>query len=76
MRESPQMTDFYLEIDAQPSLCRDGDAFGLLLRAASNADFYRSDELHGQVRMERVMNGRFTVLRDWEHERVRFRQVA
>jgi hypothetical protein len=67
MRESPQMADFYLEIEAQPSLCRSGDAFGLLLRAASNADFYRLlMNCNGELRMERVMNGRFTVLRDWE----------
>lgn len=66
LRKSPQLYNFYAEIDAQPSLCRDGDAYGLLLRSASAGDFYRLlVNCSGQVRLERVKNSKNALLYDW-----------
>jgi hypothetical protein len=65
-RKTPQLNNFYLEIDAQPSLCRGADAYGLLLRAASAGDFYRLVmTCEGQVRMERVKNSKNVPLSEW-----------
>lgn len=65
-RIEPQLSDYYLEIDVQPSLCRQDDLYGLLLRAESRQDFYRlMINCSGEMRLERVMAGRFLVLQDW-----------
>ena len=56
---TPTYRIFYLEITVSPSLCRGADQFGLLLRAAPAPDFYRSIlTCDGQMRLERVKNGR------------------
>lgn len=66
LRKAPQLTNFYLEVDAQPSLCRGSDAYGLLLRAESGQDFYRLlANCAGEVRLERVKNSQMVVLQDW-----------
>ena len=66
LRETPQLANFYLEIDMQPSLCRGSDAFGLLLRAASGEDYYRVlANCTGQLRVELVKGSRGSVLHDW-----------
>lgn len=66
LRKSPQLYNFYLEVDAQPSLCRGEDSFGLLLRASSSQDYYRLLlACDGKVRMDRIINGRSTPLQDW-----------
>jgi hypothetical protein len=66
LRKAPQLTNFYLELDAQPSLCRGSDAYGLLLRAETGQDFYRFlANCAGEVRMERVKNSQMVVLQDW-----------
>jgi hypothetical protein len=60
------MGDFYLEVTANPSLCRGMDAYGLLLRASTSADTYRLlFSCSGQIRLERVKNSKLTVLQDW-----------
>jgi hypothetical protein len=65
-RQKPQLSDFYLEIDVLPSLCRSGDNYGLLMRASSTIDFYRLLlNCDGQVRLERMRNGKLAVLQDW-----------
>lgn len=65
-RAAPQLADFYLEIDALPSLCREGDTFGLLLRAGSEGDFYRLlADCAGRLRMERLRSSRVEPLQDW-----------
>jgi hypothetical protein len=65
-RSAPALIDFYLEIEAEPSLCRGGDAYGLLLRAHSNQDFYRLLlNCNGEVRFERLMEARSLPLHDW-----------
>lgn len=66
LRADAQLDDFYLEIDALPSLCRAEDAYGLLLRASSAIDAYRLlVKCDGQLRMERLKNGEYLVLQDW-----------
>lgn len=60
------LTDFYLEVTANPSLCRGMDAYGLLFRAATNSDTYRLlFSCSGQIRLERINNGKITLLQDW-----------
>ncbi len=66
LRASPQLSNFYLEIDALPSLCREGDAFGLLLRADTEGNYYRLlADCAGRVRMERLRSSRSEMLQDW-----------
>ncbi len=58
--------DFYLEMTANPVLCREGDGYGVLFRVSSLQDYYRLLlNCRGQVRLERVRNGEVTVLQDW-----------
>ncbi|MCC6146442.1 MAG: hypothetical protein IT308_02625 [Anaerolineaceae bacterium] len=60
------LSDFYLEVTANPSLCRGEDVYGLLLRAATSSDGYRwLFSCNGQIRLERLKNGKITVLQDW-----------
>ncbi len=66
LREGELPGDAYLEMTVTPSLCRDADAYGLLLRAASAYTFYRFlINCDGQVRLEKVLPERTTVLQDW-----------
>jgi len=59
LRDNPTLTDFYLEVTASPSLCRDGDEYGLLLRVSPTLDFYRfSLFCDGSVRLDKYYNGR------------------
>lgn len=66
LRKSPQLSDFYLEIDVTPSLCRGEDNFGLLIRASSATNFYRVMlSCDGQVRLERYRNAYTAPLVNW-----------
>ena len=56
----------YLEITANPSLCRNRDSYGLLLRSESENSYYRFVlACTGEVRAERYRNGELAVLQDW-----------
>jgi hypothetical protein len=58
IRSEPVLGDFYLEITANPVLCRGLDEYGLLLRLASAADTYRfSVSCDGQARLDRIIQG-------------------
>jgi hypothetical protein len=58
--------DSYLEIIANPSLCRNRDTYGLLLRAQSDNSYYRYVvACTGELRLERYRNGEMAVLQDW-----------
>lgn len=58
LRATPELSDFYLEITASPSLCSGQDEYGLILREASQADFLRySLSCDGQVRIDRITGG-------------------
>jgi hypothetical protein len=59
LRNNSTLTDFYLEVTASPSLCRDGDEYGLLLRVSPALEFYRfSLYCDGGVRLDKYYNGR------------------
>jgi len=65
IREQPVLRDFYLEITAQPNICRGLDEYGLLLRASSS-NFYRfALSCDGQVRFDRVIDGVPSVRQPW-----------
>jgi hypothetical protein len=52
------LSDFYAEIKASPSICRDGDEYGFLLRVSSSLDFYRfSLTCDGQTRVDKFIKG-------------------
>ncbi|MBI9049086.1 MAG: hypothetical protein JEZ00_06695 [Anaerolineaceae bacterium] len=56
----------YLEMTANPSLCRGRDTYGLLLRAEGENSYYRYVlACTGEVRVERYRNGELAVLQDW-----------
>lgn len=66
LRKTPFPGDFYLVLSVDLSLCRDGDAYGLLLRASSPADYYRFViSCSGQLRLERLKNSQLAILQDW-----------
>jgi hypothetical protein len=58
LRSGAQQADFYLEVTARPSLCSGLDEYGLVVRAASAADFLRfSLSCNGQARLDRILGG-------------------
>jgi hypothetical protein len=66
LRLEPQLTNFYLEITANPSLCRGLDEYGLLLRAASSNDYYRfSLSCDSQTRLDRIYGGQASSPQPW-----------
>lgn len=66
LRSQPELGDFYLEVSANPSLCREGDSYGLLLRAANEWNYYRwVVTCSGETRLERVKDGFAVLLQDW-----------
>ncbi len=59
-------SDFYMEVEVQPSLCRGEDAFGVLIRAASAQETDRVlMNCNGKVRVEREKSYAVTALREW-----------
>lgn len=54
LRDSPLLTDFYVEIDAHPALCRGGDSYGLLFRANSDESYRYALACDGTVRLKRL----------------------
>jgi len=66
IREAPIFTNFYLEITAEPSLCRELDEYGVLFRVNSASDFYRfSLSCNGQVRLDRIIGGEASSPQPW-----------
>jgi hypothetical protein len=66
LRSGPVLEDFYVEVIANPSLCRGADAYGLLLRASSDVSSYRVlVSCEGRIRLERLRNSEILVLQDW-----------
>ena len=55
LRAGDVFADFYAEVTAQPSLCRDGDEYGLLFRAPTDVAYYAFVlSCDGTARAERV----------------------
>jgi hypothetical protein len=66
IREEPILTDFYLEITTEPSLCRNLDEYGVLFRVSPSNDYYRfSLSCNGQVRLDRVSQGQASSPQPW-----------
>jgi hypothetical protein len=66
LRPEPILDDFYLQITASPSLCRNMDSYGLILRATEDQLFYRFViSCSGLMRLERFTNGQYSVVQDW-----------
>jgi len=66
VRDGWLLTDFYLEITASPSMCRQLDEYGVLLRVSSTMDFYRfSLSCNGQMRLDRVYRGAASSPQPW-----------
>jgi hypothetical protein len=56
----------YIEMTVNPSLCRNRDTYGLLLRAESENSYYRFVmACTGEIRAERYRNGELAVMQDW-----------
>ena len=67
-RQEPTLTDFYYEVSASPNLCTNGDAYGQVIRAANNTDFYIFLlSCSGQVRVERDRISESIILQDWTY---------
>ncbi len=66
VRDQPVLSDFYLEITAETSLCRGLDEYGLLFRVSPSMDYYRySLSCNGQVRLDRVIGGKASSPQPW-----------
>ena len=66
VREAPIFTNFYLEITAQTSLCRDLDEYGVLFRVSPTIDYYRfSLSCDGQVRLDRIVGDKASSPQPW-----------
>lgn len=66
LRSGTLPADVFIEITVYPSLCGQGDVFGLFLRAQSPRDGYRLlVSCDGRLRLERLKNGELVVLQDW-----------
>jgi hypothetical protein len=66
VREAPIFSDFYLEMTAKPSLCRDLDEYGVLIRVSPSQDYYRfSLSCNGQVRLDRVIGDQASSPQPW-----------
>jgi hypothetical protein len=66
VRGQPVFTNFYVEITANPMLCRGKDEYGLLMRVSPALDYYRySLACDGNLRLDRVVNGQATSPQPW-----------
>jgi hypothetical protein len=66
IRQEPTLSDFYLEVTTNPTLCRGEDQYGLLLRTSSPNDFYRySLSCDGRIRLDRIVGGIASTPQPW-----------
>jgi hypothetical protein len=66
IHDQPTFGDFYLEITAGPSMCRDIDEYGVLFRVSPASDYYRfSLSCNGQVRLDRIISGQASSPQPW-----------
>jgi hypothetical protein len=55
LRTEPELDDFYLEVTANPSICRDTDEYGLLYHLVDSGNFFRfALTCNGQARVDRL----------------------
>jgi hypothetical protein len=66
LRRRTDLSNFYLEITASPSMCRGQDEYGLLLRATGKNNFYRfSVSCDGQARLDRLSGAEASSPQPW-----------
>ncbi len=66
IRNEPLLSDFYMEITASPTLCRNQDEYGVLFRWSSLGDFYRySLACDGNIRLDRLVAGTAASPQPW-----------
>jgi hypothetical protein len=59
LRQDGSFNDFYAEVTARPSLCRDADDYGFLFRAPNNVAYYSFTlSCNGTARVERLSVGK------------------
>ncbi|MHB8133696.1 MAG: hypothetical protein ACYDH1_05645 [Anaerolineaceae bacterium] len=62
----PSFDQFDVKVKVDVSLCRGEDAYGLLIRAASDWDYYRFlVNCNGNAKAERIRNSQTLPLQDW-----------
>jgi hypothetical protein len=60
------LRNFNLDTKVQINLCRDQDVYGLLIRSASEWNYYRFlVNCQGYARAERIRDGATTLMQDW-----------
>ncbi|MBW8009890.1 MAG: hypothetical protein FVQ83_01435 [Chloroflexi bacterium] len=65
-RNEPVFADFYIEINAKPSLCVGADEYGLLVRVSSSLEYYRfSLSCDGRARLDRFFDGQISSVVPW-----------
>jgi hypothetical protein len=65
-REQPNLTDFYIEVTANPSLCTGSDEYGILFRYNSQVDFLRfSLSCDGRARLDKLVGGTASSPQPW-----------
>jgi hypothetical protein len=65
LRPKPILDSFYLEITANPSLCRGADAYGVIFHATEGTYDRFALNCNGLLRFERVSGGQAQALQDW-----------
>jgi hypothetical protein len=66
VREAPDFDNFYVEITANPNLCRGDDEYGLLLRVSPDQDYYRySLSCDGEIRLDRIYQNQASSPQPW-----------
>ncbi len=61
------LNNFYLEVTAKPNLCRNEDAYGVMVRSNSRFNTYRFViACNGMIRVERLKNGEVVLLQNWK----------
>jgi hypothetical protein len=66
LRNGLTLKDFYAEVTVNVNRCSVGDSYGMLFRAAGNADTYRYTlGCNGQVRAERMQANKIIPIQNW-----------
>lgn len=66
VRNQLDISDFYLEVTANVTLCQGDDEYGVLYRVLSMDDYYRfAISCSGNLKVERVIKGKVSVLQPW-----------
>ena len=62
LRNDLALDNYYAEITARPSLCRDGDNYGILIRASATNYYRFALTCNGTARAERISGGTRLIL--------------